>query len=405
VSQVLEGLRARFAGRRVALVHDWLTGMRGGEKVLEAIADVFPGAPIYTLLCYPEMLSPGLRSHPIHTSFLQRYPGIRSHYRHFLPLFPSAIEDFDLQGYDLVISTSHCVAKGVIPAPHARHFSYCHSPMRYAWDQEATYFPRRRGPVARLRGVLLSRLRLWDVMANSRVDHFWANSRFVAERIGRFYGRAAEVLPPPIDLAPFAAESAAARLESAAEVGDNVAIASIARRPYCLAVSALVPYKRLDLAIRACERMGVDLFIVGSGPEERQLLRLCGRHARLLGRVEDGELHGLYRGAALFLQPGIEDFGMASVEALAAGTPIVAVGRGGILDIVDDGIHGVLYQGFEVENLMRAIDKALNFRFNALKLIQRAEEFSVESFLKRLGASLDSRLSAVADPALQPTVK
>jgi glycosyltransferase involved in cell wall biosynthesis len=405
----------KFAGLRVALVHDWLNGMRGGEKVLETIGRIFPRAPIYTLLAVPAALSDELRSHPIVPSFLQGYPFFQKHYRHFLPFFPAAIEDFDLAGFDLVISTSHCVAKGAIPGPNALHFCYCHSPMRYAWDQEHAYFPNRRGPVARLRGMLLSRLRQWDVASCPRVDHFWANSRFVAQRLRRFYGRDAEVLPPPIDTDAFCAsmlekqeggghnpastpapENPVQSPRPSVRIQSSVKTQPAEGPPFCLAVSALVPYKRLELAILACEQLGFPLRIVGSGPEEARLARLCGRNARLLGRVSDEELRRLYREAAFFLQPGVEDFGMAAVEALASGTPVVAVGEGGVLDIVTDGEHGVLYSGFGVDDLVRAIDKAGQIRFNILKLIQRAEFFSVDSFVTRLASSLDRRLSSGA---------
>ncbi|MDP9122668.1 MAG: glycosyltransferase, partial [Acidobacteriota bacterium] len=185
----------------MALVHDWLTGMRGGEQVLEALAGLFPSAPIFTLFHFPGSVSPALERHPIRTSFLQRAPGLRRHYRRYLPLFPAAIEEFDLADFDLVLSTSHCVAKGVLPHPGAFHLCYCHSPMRYAWDQEHAYFPRRRGPTARLRSLALQALRTWDTASSPRVHRFVANSRFVAARIRTYYGRTAEVVPPPVDVA------------------------------------------------------------------------------------------------------------------------------------------------------------------------------------------------------------
>ena len=361
--------------RRVALIHDWLTGMRGGEKVLEAIAALVPEAPIYTLVHVAGSVSSALESHPIHTSFLQRIPGIGRRYRHLLPLFPSAVEDFDLGSYDLVLSTSHAVAKGVIPPPGAHHLCYCHTPMRYAWDQEHTYFPRRRGLVARLRQLILTGLRAWDVAAVPRVDHFLANSRFVAERIGRYYGREAEVLPPPVDVDAFTDDEAG---------GDAVA------DPYALMVTALAPYKRAELAIAACEKLGLELRIVGTGPEQRRLERLAGPRTRLLGRVDDDTLRRLYRRAEMFVQPGVEDFGIASVEALASGTPVVALGRGGILDIARHGEHGVLYRtppgaGPEVEEaaLIAAIDKSRELRFNVLKLVTQARSFSVRRFSER----------------------
>ncbi|MFP3941820.1 MAG: glycosyltransferase, partial [Thermoanaerobaculia bacterium] len=340
-------------GTRVALVHDWLTGMRGGEKVLEAIVPFFPGAPIHTLFHFPGTVSPALEAHPVVPSFLQGAPGVRRHYRRYLPLFPAAVEDFDLSGFDLVVSTSHCVAKGAIPAPGARHLCYCHTPMRYAWDQEHAYFPRRRGPGARARGMLLSRLRAWDAASCPRVDRFVANSRFVAERIRRYYGRDAAVLPPPVDTDFFTPEgwpegsalcmkrpSSASAGEGGGEPSSASATAGgpggelfgpegsrkVGRtsRDYALVVSAPAPYKRLDLAIRAARRAGLPLVIVGGGPGLEALrkegAREGGDGVELLGRVVGRELRDLYRGAACLLQPGVEDFGIAPVEALACGT-------------------------------------------------------------------------------------
>jgi glycosyltransferase involved in cell wall biosynthesis len=412
-----------MAGLRVALVHDWLTGMRGGEKVLEAIAERFPGAPIFTLFHFPGSVSPALEAHPIVTSSLQRWPGVRRHYRRYLPLFPAAIEDFDLSGYDLVVSTSHCVAKGAIPAPGARHLCYCHSPMRYAWDQEHAYFPRRRGPGARLRALALSRLRTWDAASAPRVDRFVANSRFVAERIRRYYGREATVLPPPVDTAFFTpagwekwkprAKGEPRPLRHSAlsqeELREGASLShheggrgiegeeGDAVEPYVLAVSAPAPYKRLDLAIQACERAGVRLVLAGDGPGLSAPRRAAGARAELRGRVEGAELRELYRGALCLLQPGVEDFGIAPVEALACGTPVVALGRGGVLDIVTDGVHGVLADpagddGQRVRALAAAIDKAREIRFNPLELRLRAESFSLDRFREAFLALVDDLL-------------
>lgn len=380
-----DGVETPLAGRRVALVHDWLTGLRGGEKVLEAIAEHFPGAPIHTLLHVPGSVGEALESHPIRTSFLQRAPGIERWYRHYLPLFPSAVEDFDLGSFDLILSTSHCVAKGVIPPPGAYHLCYCHTPMRYAWDQEHTYFPRRRGAVARLRQLALTALRAWDAAATPRVDGFLANSSFVAERIARYYGRRAEVLPPPVDVDFFSDEGGGVEGED----GD-----------YCLVVTALAPYKRVELAIAACGRLGIELRIVGTGPERRRLERLAGPGTRFLGRVDGESLRRLYRGARLFLQPGIEDFGISSVEALACGTPVVAACLGGIRDIVEDGVHGVLYETSpaadpeaQIDALSAAIDKSRQIGFNDLKLRARASSFSRQRFTDRFLTSLSRRLA------------
>ena len=367
---------------RVALVHDWLTGMRGGERVLEAIAALYPGAPIHTLFHFPDTVSPALEAHPIVTSFLQRWPGVRRHYRRYLPLFPAAVEDFDLGGYELVISTSHAVAKGAIPPPGSFHVCYCHTPMRYAWDQEHAYFPGRQGLTARLRGLALTVLRAWDVASAARVDLFVANSRFVATRIERYYRRRAEVIPPPVDVDFF----------TPADGGSG----EPARGRYCLAVAALAPYKRLDAAIAACARAGVELRIVGTGPERRRLEPLAGPGARLLGRLDREALREQLRGALCLLQPGVEDFGIAAVEALACGTPVVALGRGGVLDSVEDGVHGVLVddpggpEGLAAA-LAAGIDKCARIGWNTLDLRGRAEGFSLARFHDRFRALLAER--------------
>jgi glycosyltransferase involved in cell wall biosynthesis len=369
---------------RVALVHDWLTGMRGGEKVIELIGSLFPEAPIYTLFHFPGSVSPAIESHPIHTSFLQRAPGLRTHYRRYLPLFPMAIEELDLTRYDLVISSSHCVAKGVIPSPDAFHLCYCHTPMRYAWDQEHAYFPRRSGAGALVRSLALSALRTWDAASATRVNLFLANSSFVARRIRSYYGREAEVLHPPVDVEYFTPANGKKAPREAKEVKEE---------DYCLMVSALAPYKRVELAIAACDRLGMELRIVGEGPERERLEELAGPRTRFLGRVEPRRLRELYRGARLFLQPGIEDFGIASVEALACGTPVVAVDKGGILDIVDDGRHGVLYPDWGgPSDVAEAIDKARQIDFNSLDLRSRAESFSARRFVDRLQSFVSSRL-------------
>ncbi len=376
---------------RVALVHDWLTGMRGGERVLEAIASLYLGAPIHTLFHFPGSVSAALEAHPIVPSFLQRWPGVRRHYRRYLPFFPAAIEDFDLGGFDLVISTSHCVAKGAIPAPGAFHLCYCHSPMRYAWDQEHAYFPRRRGAAARLRGLALSALRTWDAASAARVDLFVANSRFVASRIERYYRRTAEVIPPPVDVEFFTPG------------GEGPDGSGRAGGGYCLTVAALAPYKRLEVAIAACARAGVELRVVGGGTEEKRLRRLAAPGTRFLGRIAREALREEIRGALCLLQPGVEDFGIAPVEALACSTPVVALGLGGVLDVIEDGVHGVLYDVPEpaagaapieaqAAALAAAIDKSARIRWNIGDLRGRAEAFSLARFLDRFSSLLAERV-------------
>jgi glycosyltransferase involved in cell wall biosynthesis len=362
---------------RVALVHDWLTGMRGGEKVLAAFCAMFPEAPVFTLFHFPGSVSPEIERHPIYTSFLQRAPRLRQSYRSYLPLFPAAMEEFNLTGFDVVVSSSHCVAKGVIPAPDALHLCYCHTPMRYAWDQEHSYFPKRKGVGPRLRSLALSALRAWDAASASRVNTYVANSSFVARRIRTYYGREAEVAPPPVDVEYFTP----GKKHEKGQDGE-----------YCLMVSALAPYKKVEHAMAACEKLGMELRIVGEGPERKRLAEMAGPGIRFLGKVGPERLRDLYRGARLFLQPGVEDFGIASVEAMACGTPVVAVARGGILDVVEDGRHGVLYPDWEGPTaLAEAIDKALRIGFNSLDLRDRAESFSVSRFTNRIRSLLSHR--------------
>ena len=251
----------------VGYVHDWLTGQRGGEHVLQAMARLAPKAPIYTLFHFPGSVSPEIESHRIVTSFLQGAPLLEQRYRHYLPLFPAAMRSLDATAHPLLVSSSHCVAKGIRRAPNAAHVCYCHTPMRYAWDQRRAYFPPPAGPVGWLRERILDRLQAWDVATANRVDLFLANSHFVAARIRRYYGRSSQVLPPPVDIAYFR------------PTGE-------ARERFVLVVAALAPYKKVDVAIEACRRAGVPLVIVGDGPERARLERAADSSVRFAGSTQ-----------------------------------------------------------------------------------------------------------------------
>jgi glycosyltransferase involved in cell wall biosynthesis len=345
--------------------------MRGGEKVLEEVASLFPSAPIYTLFHFPGSVSENLENHTIHTSFLQTAPGLRRHYRSYLPLYPKAIEALDLASADLIVSSSHCVAKGVIPAPGAFHLCYCHTPMRYAWDQEHAYFPKRTGLTAQLRSRVLSSLRGWDVASATRVNRFLANSTFVAERIKKYYRREATVIHPPVDT-------------------DFFTPGKDQRGDYCLFVSALAPYKKVDLAIAACNELIIDLRVVGVGPDRKRLERLAGEKTIFLGRVDAADLRELYRGARCFVQPGVEDFGISAVEALACGCPVVACGEGGVLDIVRSGREGLLY-GADLDHpdLRSALREMNTFEVQPEQLRQRALLFSAANFRNSMQSVLE----------------
>lgn len=363
---------APMENAKVALVHDWLTGQRGGEKVLEVLAQIFPKAPIYTLFHVKGSQHPDLEKRVIRTSFLQRMPFLEKKYRSYLPLFPLAIELFDLQEYDLVVSTSHCVAKGAIPAPDAIHVCYIHSPMRYAWNLYFSYFaPERLSPFSRwLIPPIIHRLRTWDAASAARVDRFVANSANVARRVGKYYRREADVIPPPVDTEFYKL--------------DNV----IPRGDYHLVVSALVPYKRIDLAVEAFNRSGAPLKIVGTGPEYRALRKRARANVEFLGASGAEDLRRLYQGAAAFLLPGEEDFGIATLEAQACGTPVIAYGRGGSLETVVPGATGLLFNEPTVAGLLGALDKFRTFACNRETIRSNAMRFSREKFKEGISSCL-----------------
>jgi glycosyltransferase involved in cell wall biosynthesis len=330
---------------RVALVHDWLTGLRGGERVLQAICELHPDADIFTLVHVRGSCGPIIESHRITTSFLQKLPGAERRYRRFLPLFPVAIESLDLRGYDRVISTSHAVAKGCKPAPGARHVAYIHTPMRYVWDQFDAYFGRGRvDPLTRAAAHLVAPwLRRWDVRSTARAHALIANSNFVSERMRRFWGRPADaVIYPPVETSRFRP----AKDLTADERGP---------RGYALIVSALVPYKRIELAVRAFTRLGRRLLVAGDGPELSRLRTEAGPSVEFLGAVPHEKLPHLYAHASFFLLPGDEDFGIAPVEAQSAGRPVLALGRGGALETVVPGQTGLFFYEPSVDSLVEGI--------------------------------------------------
>ena len=352
---------------RTVLVHDWLTGMRGGEKVLEALADLFPGAPILTLVHRPGAVSPALETHPIRVSWLGRLPGARRHYRKLLPLYPAAMATLRVPPADLVVSSSHAAAKAVRKPAGAVHVCYCYTPMRYLWDLYDDYFgPERadwltRAAMRALRGPL----RRWDVATAAGVDHWLAVSEHVRERIRRLYGCESTVLHPWVDLERFTPGGEAA--------GERY-----------LVVSALVPYKRIDLAIAAAARLGRGLDVVGTGPDAERLARAAaaaGGDVRFLGWLDDAALAPAYRGARAVLMPGEEDFGIAPLEAMASGRPVVACARGGALETVVDSETGVLFAPQTAEALAAAIERCEAIAWDPARLRARAERFSRARFV------------------------
>ncbi len=358
------------AAPKVALAHDWLNGMRGGERCLDLICKEFPQAELYTLLYRPEQVSAAIRARRVHVSGLQRVPGFRNHYRWFLPLFPMAIESFRVPAdVELVLSTSHCVAKGLVPPKGAKHLCYCFTPMRYAWSLQEDYFGRNRLKRAAL-DLALARLRKWDRAASARVDRFVAISQHVKARIEKFYGREAAVVYPPVATQFFTPD---------ARGGHD---------GYDLVVSALVPYKRVDLAVRAYSRTGRPLKIAGTGTEWAALKALAAPNVEFLGRVPDEGVRELYRRCRFLVFPGEEDFGIVPLEAQACGKPVLAFGQGGLLETVRAGETGVFFNEQTPEALADAAARAEGIAWDAAAIRSHAEQFGERRFLEGLRAEI-----------------
>jgi glycosyltransferase involved in cell wall biosynthesis len=366
---------------RVALVHDWLIGMRGGGKCLEIFCQLFASADLYTLVYAPEKISPTVRRMKVKTSFVNRLPWAKKAYRYYLPLFPTAIERFELDPYDLVLSSSHCVAKGII-SHRALHIAYVHAPMRYVWDQHDHYFGSDSGWMSRT-GMALCRsyLQQWDVRSASRVDYFIANSKNVAAKIKNLYGRDAAVIYPPVEVEKF-----------------NL-LPDL--QPYYLIVSALVPYKRIDVAIEAFNRLRLPLKIVGEGPLRTRLRNLAQPNIEFLGWVNDQELATLYGRCQALIFPGEEDFGITPLEAQASGRPVIAYGRGGALETVlplesnrAKPATGIFFSESSAESLIRAIELFQKNReqFEPATMRRHAGKFSDERFKAEISDYITARM-------------
>jgi glycosyltransferase involved in cell wall biosynthesis len=354
-----------MGAERVALVHDWLVSMGGAEQVLLELAALYPGAPILTALHDPQALSADFAPLEIHPSFLQHWPGATRRHRLLLPLMPLAFERFDLSGFELVISSSHACAKGIIPPPEACHLAYIHTPIRYAWDMLNDYFAHTQPSALKrlLMHPLLHYLRQWDLLNNLRIDALACNSRFVRARIWRYYRREATVIHPPVRVPDTAPQ----------------------RQPedFYLLVSRAVPYKRLDLAIAAFSGSRRRLCVVGSGPELPALRAQAGANIEFLGRVDNSELAALYRQARALIFPGLEDFGIVPVEAQAHGCPVIAYGHGGVCDSVVPDQTGVFFDEQTVNSLNAALTRFEAQHFDPLTLYRQAQQFRPEVFRQR----------------------
>jgi glycosyltransferase involved in cell wall biosynthesis len=360
---------------RVAIVHYWLVGMRGGEKVVEALCEMYPQADLFTHVYVPDAVSETIRKHKVTTTFINALPASARLYKRYLPLMPLALEQLDLEGYDLVISSESGPAKGVIPPSAARHLCYCHSPMRYLWNMFHDY-RRRSGLLTRLAMPALSHyLRLWDTVSASRVDRYIANSRTVAGRIHRYYGREADVVWPPVDVAAF-------EPVPAAEHGD-----------YMLMVGELVAYKRPEIAVEAFNRMRRKLLVIGGGEMLEQIRRLAGPTVTVTGPASFAELRHHYARCQALIFPGEEDFGIVPVEAMASGRPVIAYGRGGATETVLPGLSGLLFDQQSVEALIPSVEGFRANEFDPVAIVAHARSFSREVFKAAMHEQID-RLTA-----------
>jgi glycosyltransferase involved in cell wall biosynthesis len=352
---------------RTALVHDWLNQMGGAEDVLEHLIELFPGAPIFTSIFWPEKMPAAYRQWPIRVSFMDRLPGVHRHHQPYLPLYPLAFERFDLSGYDLILSNKSGFCHGVHRPAGAVHICYCLTPTRYVWgfDDYAAREGLGRLPRLVLR-PLLGWLQGWDLAAARRVDHFIAISSEVQRRIARFYGRESVIIHPPV---------ATGRFQPRREVGD-----------YFLSLGRLIPYKRVDLAVRACSALNLPLWVAGEGRDRARLEALAGPTVKFLGRVPDADVPELMARARGFIFPGLEDFGIAPVQSLAAGRPVIAFAGGGALDTVQDGVNGVLFREPTEAALIAALERFGALTFDPGVVRRSAEPFDSAVFAEKLRA-------------------
>ncbi len=353
---------------RVALVHDYLTQLGGGERVLKALSEIFPHAPIFTLVYNRERVGNDFPPSRVKTSFLQKFPFAKTHHRLYPSLMPFAAEQFDLSKYDLVISDSASYAKGVITGANTLHISYCHTPLRYAWDDSHRYVREfRMNPLARfVSPLLLNYIRTWDRLAAFRVDVFIANSFFVKSRIKKYYQRDAEVIYPPVDTEFYKAGS------------------KNKKGNYYLIVSRLLPYKKIDVAILAFNKLKLPLRIIGEGPEEKGLKKISGPNVKFLGRLSDKETREYYQNCRAFIFPQEEDFGIAPIEAMAAGKPVIAYKGGGALESVKEGISGIFFERQEPADLIKALKRFKSHKFEPKRICEEAHRFDKRIFKNKI---------------------
>ncbi len=353
---------------KVALIHDHLAQDGGAEKVLKVLAEMFPEAPIYTLLFEPKNADKYYRHRRIETSIIQKLPGGISHYQWYMPFMPMAVEFFDLSGYDLVISDSSSFAKGVVTSSHTLHICYCHTPTRYLWSDTHQYINELKYNkyFKKVISLVLNYVRMWDRLAADRVDEYIANSRFVAKRIKKYYKRESTVIYPPVEIEKF---------KISAKTGD-----------YFLIGGRLAPYKRVDIVIEACKKLGKKLKIYGDGVDLGRLKKMAEGYSNIefLGWVDDAVKAELYSHCLAFIYPQEEDFGITAVEAMASGRPVIAYKRGGAMETVQDGVTGIFFNEQTIGSLAQAINNFDASKFNPEIIRRQAEKFSIAKFKKEI---------------------
>lgn len=358
---------------KVAIVHFWLVGMRGGEKVLESLCRMFPDADIYTHVAIPENLSDTIRRHKITETFIGRLPFAHKWYRQYLPLMPLALESLDLTGYDLIVSSEAGPAKGIIPGPNSLHLCYCHSPMRYIWDQQHVYLKSAGRITKKLMPIAAHYLRMWDALSATRVDHFIANSAHVAKRIHKYYRRESDIIHPPVAVDEF-------EPVQQCELGN-----------YYLWCGELVRYKRPDVAIDAFNANGLPLIVIGDGEERKRLEKIAKSNIKFLGKAPFATLkHHMARCKALVF-PGEEDFGIVPLEVQASGRPVIALARGGALETVIEGKTGLFFPDATAASLQYAVSEFENSQLGLDCMADcrlNAERFSEAVFITRISAKI-----------------
>lgn len=360
---------------KVALVHDYLVQYGGAERVLEVFCEIFPNAPIYTLVYDKDIFNDRFGGKKIYTSFLQSLPFSKSHHRSFPILMPMAIENFDFSSYDVVLSDSNSYAKGIITNPGTLHICYCHTPMRYAWDDYYSY-TANFSVIKLIRKIIplaMNYIRLWDKISADRADQYITNSNFVAKRITKYYRRSAEVIYPPVSLSFFSQRG------------------KIRKEDYFLIVGRLIPYKRFDLVIGAFNILGLRLKIIGDGPEAQRLKKMAKANIEFLGWQPDEAVREYYAKANAFLFPQEEDFGIVALESLASGTPVIAYRGGGALEIIKEGVNGIFFNAQTVDAIIGAVRNFKDGDFDREKIRQSVADFDKEIFKERIKGFIETK--------------